>query len=182
MKFGTVKATRRLRPRRDGRESTLEVVEAYRSTDMVVLAALQRTHVEVGGLPAQHWALRVTLVFRKDGDEWCQVHRHADPLAPGISVEQAAVLARGPSQPMRRRVRNAAVVRAGAPIKAASRSPPFVNQALRYETDGAGLDWIVESLSSKTAIGASLTMPPCPDLLHPTRPSVLAHAALSCWA
>jgi ketosteroid isomerase-like protein len=81
---------------RNGQESALEVVEAYRSADMVVLAAIERTHVEVGGLPAQHWALRVTLVFRKDGDEWRQVHRHADPLAPGISVAQAAALARGP--------------------------------------------------------------------------------------
>lgn len=68
---------------RNGRESTFEVVEAYRSADMVVLAAIERKHVEVGGLPAQYWALRVTLVFRKDGDEWRQVHRHADPLAPG---------------------------------------------------------------------------------------------------
>jgi ketosteroid isomerase-like protein len=79
----------------NGRASTLEVVEAYRVADMVVLAAIERTHVEVGGLPAQHWALRVTLVFRKDGQAWHQVHRHADPLAPGISLEQAAALARG---------------------------------------------------------------------------------------
>jgi ketosteroid isomerase-like protein len=80
---------------RSGRESSLELVEAYRAGDMVVLAAIERTHVEVGGLAGQHWTLRVTLVFRKDGDEWRQVHRHADPLAPGISLEQAAALARG---------------------------------------------------------------------------------------
>ena len=82
---------------RNGRESSFELVEAYRSGDMVVLAAIERTHVEVGGLAGQHWALRVTLVFRKDGDQWRQVHRHADPLAPGISLEQAAALARGAS-------------------------------------------------------------------------------------
>jgi len=80
---------------RNGRESSLELVEAYRSGDMVVLAAIERTHVEVGGLAGQPWALRVTLVFRKDGDQWRQVHRHADPLAPGVSLEQAAALARG---------------------------------------------------------------------------------------
>ena len=82
---------------RNGRDSSLELVEAYRSGDMVVLAAIEHAHVEVGGLAGQHWALRVTLVFRKDGDQWRQVHRHADPLAPGISLEQAAALARGAS-------------------------------------------------------------------------------------
>jgi hypothetical protein len=37
----------------------------------------------------------VTLVFRRDGSEWRQVHRHADPLVHGISLEQLAALARG---------------------------------------------------------------------------------------
>lgn len=79
------------------RNGTLEqeVVQAYGSADMVVLALIERAHVEVGGLPAQDWSLRVTLVYRREGAEWRLVHRHADPLAPGISLEQAAVLARG---------------------------------------------------------------------------------------
>ncbi|MGK6308283.1 nuclear transport factor 2 family protein [Variovorax sp. DT-64] len=77
---------------RNGRDSTLEVVQAYRSADMVVIAAIERTHVEVGGLPGQDWALRVTLVFRKEKDQWMLAHRHADPLVEGISLEQAAAL------------------------------------------------------------------------------------------
>ena len=81
---------------RDGRDSTLELVQAYRSADLVVLAAIERTHVQVGDIPAQDWALRVTLVFRKDRGQWLLVHRHADALAGGISVAQAALLARGP--------------------------------------------------------------------------------------
>jgi ketosteroid isomerase-like protein len=80
---------------RNGRDSTLELVEAHHTAAMVVLVAIERTHVAVGDLPAQPWALRVTLVFRKDGSEWKQVHRHADSLAPGISIEQAAALTRG---------------------------------------------------------------------------------------
>jgi ketosteroid isomerase-like protein len=72
-----------------------EVVQTYGSADMVVLAIIERPHVEVGGLPAQDWALRVTLVYRRDGTEWHLVHRHADPLANGISLQQAAALARG---------------------------------------------------------------------------------------
>ena len=82
---------------RNGRDSTLELVHAYRAADMVVLAIIERTHVEVGGLEGQNWALRVTLVFRRDEDDWQLVHRHADPLVEGISLEQAASIARRPS-------------------------------------------------------------------------------------
>jgi len=35
------------------------------------------------------------LVFRRDGPEWRLVHRHADPLVKGVSLEQAAAIARG---------------------------------------------------------------------------------------
>ena len=78
--------------------SAQELLQAWTSDDMVVLATIERNHVEVGGLPAQDWALRVTLVYRRDGggngNEWRLVHRHADPLAGGISLEESAALAR----------------------------------------------------------------------------------------
>ena len=79
---------------REGRESTLELVQAYRADDLVVLAVIERTHVAVGAIPAQPWALRVTLVFRRQGARWLLAHRHADPLVEGISVEESAALAR----------------------------------------------------------------------------------------
>jgi ketosteroid isomerase-like protein len=72
-----------------------EVVETYVSADLVVLAVIERTRIAVGGLPAQDWPLRVTLVFRRDGADWRLAHRHADPLARGIGLGQAAALARG---------------------------------------------------------------------------------------
>ena len=75
-------------------EAELEVVQTYASGDMVVLVAIERQHGEVGGLPDQEWSLRVTLVFRHDGSGWRQVHRHADLLVHGISLEQLALLAR----------------------------------------------------------------------------------------
>lgn len=83
------------------RRGTLEqeLVQAYGSKDMVVLATIERAHVEVGGRPAQDWALRVTQVYRREGQAWRLAHRHADPLAPGISLEQAAALARGANPP-----------------------------------------------------------------------------------
>ena len=72
-----------------------EVVQTYASADMVVLAIVEHQHVEVGGLPAQEWPLRVTLVYCRAGSAWRLAHRHADPLVAGISLEQAAALARG---------------------------------------------------------------------------------------
>lgn len=78
-----------------GGEVKLELVTSYASPDLVVLAMIERQHGEVGGLADQDWSLRVTLVFRRDGDDWHLVHRHADPLVRRISLEQAAALARG---------------------------------------------------------------------------------------
>jgi len=72
-----------------------ELVQAYACADMVVLAIIERPHVEVGSLPAQDWALRVTLVYRRQGSHWRLAHRHADPLVAGVSVVEAAALARG---------------------------------------------------------------------------------------
>jgi ketosteroid isomerase-like protein len=76
-------------------QAELEVVATYTSGDLAVLVAIERQHGEVGGLPDQDWSLRVTLVFRRDGSTWQQVHRHADALVHGIGLEQLAALARG---------------------------------------------------------------------------------------
>jgi ketosteroid isomerase-like protein len=72
-----------------------EVVETYGSADMIVLVTIERVRGEVGGLQEQDWSLRVTQVYRREGAGWQLVHRHADPLANGIGLEQAAALARG---------------------------------------------------------------------------------------
>lgn len=74
---------------------TQEVVHAWEGANMAVLAVIERSRVEVGGLPAQDWALRVTLVYRRTTQGWALAHRHADPLAHGISLQHAAVLGRG---------------------------------------------------------------------------------------
>jgi ketosteroid isomerase-like protein len=78
-----------------GGEAELEVVAAYASGDLAVLVEIERQHGRVGGLPEQDLSLRVIWVFRREGPEWRQVHRHADPLVHGISLEQLADLARG---------------------------------------------------------------------------------------
>lgn len=78
---------------------TQELVTSWISPQMAVLATIERTSVEVGGLPAQDWALRVTQVYRREGEGWQLIHRHADPLSHGISLETAAALGRG-AQPL----------------------------------------------------------------------------------
>jgi len=72
----------------------MELVESYSSGDLAVLALIERSEAEVGGLPRQSWALRVTVVFRREAGTWRLVHRHADTLLGGISVEEAAAFAR----------------------------------------------------------------------------------------
>ena len=73
-----------------------EVVATWESGDLAVLVTIERVaHVEIGGLPAQDWGLRVTQVFRRTAKQWQLVHRHADPLVNKITVPQAAELARG---------------------------------------------------------------------------------------
>ncbi|NJS14622.1 MAG: nuclear transport factor 2 family protein [Sphingopyxis sp.] len=72
-----------------------EVVQAYGSADMIVLAIIEHGEGEVGGLPHQKWPLRVTLVYRREGTDWLLVHRHADPLVKGVTLQQSAALARG---------------------------------------------------------------------------------------
>jgi len=71
-----------------------KVIETYATRDMIVLVTIEHAYVEVGDLPPQDWRLRVTLVYRRDGNEWRLAHRHADPLVKGITLNQAALLAR----------------------------------------------------------------------------------------
>ncbi len=76
-------------------EGVVEMVESYASNDIVVLVMIERQHGEVGGLPDQDWSLRVTQVYRRHGEVWELVHRHADPLVRNIGLERTAALARG---------------------------------------------------------------------------------------
>ncbi|MGK9055691.1 YybH family protein [Neorhizobium petrolearium] len=80
---------------RDGRDARFDLIVSYRSDDMIVLVANEYAHVAVGSLPAQDWTLRVTLVFRRDADRWLLAHRHADPLAAGISLKDAGQITLG---------------------------------------------------------------------------------------
>jgi ketosteroid isomerase-like protein len=82
-----------------GGEGDFELEQRYASGDLAVLVGVERQHGPVGGLPAQDWSLRVTLVFRREESEWRLVHRHADALVREITMEQLSLLARGSVEP-----------------------------------------------------------------------------------
>ncbi|WP_309665736.1 nuclear transport factor 2 family protein [Tabrizicola sp.] len=75
--------------------TSLEVIAAHSSVDMIVLVVVERQHGLVGGLPPQDWSLRVTLVYRRNGADWLLVHRHADPLVQPITLDQLSIIVRG---------------------------------------------------------------------------------------
>ncbi len=78
-----------------GGEADFEVHQTYASGDLAVVVGVERQRGVVGDLPEQDYSLRLTLVFRREGSDWVQVHRHADALAHEISFEKLAALARG---------------------------------------------------------------------------------------
>jgi ketosteroid isomerase-like protein len=78
-----------------GGETTVEIDAAYVGEELAVLAVVERQSGKVGELPEQDWSLRVTLVFRRESDEWRLVHRHADALVHPIDWDTLARLARG---------------------------------------------------------------------------------------
>jgi ketosteroid isomerase-like protein len=80
-------------------DGDFELDQQYASGDLAVLVGVERQHGTVGGLPDQDWSLRVTLVFRRENSDWRLVHRHADALVHEITMEQLALLARGPGEP-----------------------------------------------------------------------------------
>jgi ketosteroid isomerase-like protein len=77
-----------------GGTAELELVQSYAATGLVVLVLIERQWLAVAGLPEQEWSLRVTLVWRRQRDQWQLVHRHADPLVRDIGLERAAEIAR----------------------------------------------------------------------------------------
>ena len=51
-----------------GGDTSFDVFASYASGDLAVLVATERQHGTVFDLPSQEWSLRLTLVFRRDGD------------------------------------------------------------------------------------------------------------------
>jgi ketosteroid isomerase-like protein len=65
-----------------GGKSTFEVLQMAASGGIAYWAGIQRSTVRMQGkAEAIPMDLRVTEVFRREGDDWKLVHRHADSLA-----------------------------------------------------------------------------------------------------
>jgi ketosteroid isomerase-like protein len=75
-------------------EARLEHVETHAWGDTIVLVMIERQHGRVGGQPDQNLSMRVTHVYRRDGSDWLLVHRHADPLATPLPMEDLSALLR----------------------------------------------------------------------------------------
>lgn len=73
---------------RDGEPIRFERVSEYETPDLAYIVEIERTIAKVGGSeePAPI-ALRVTTVFRREGESWKIVHRHADPITTPRPVE-----------------------------------------------------------------------------------------------
>lgn len=58
-----------------------EVIKVMTADDLVVVVMVEHNTVLFEGRSEPHpWILRTTQVFRREGETWLRLHRHADPL------------------------------------------------------------------------------------------------------
>jgi ketosteroid isomerase-like protein len=66
---------------RDGSIRGFEEVSRYSTADLGYVVQIERAQARLAGADDMSpIALRVTLIFRREGDTWRVVHRHADPI------------------------------------------------------------------------------------------------------
>ena len=67
---------------RDGTFTRSDTVAEYVSDDLAVLMEMESWTVKFSGKQdLDSFDLRVTTTFRREGDDWKLIHRHADPIA-----------------------------------------------------------------------------------------------------
>ncbi len=94
-----------------GGEAQVDVVQSYVSGDFVVLVLVERQHGKVGGLPDQDWSLRVTMLFRREGDDrrvarrsagrggpHIATHPRSDGVGPATGAPASVLLGRSPAR------------------------------------------------------------------------------------
>lgn len=76
-----------------GGSGRCELVRSIAGGELLVLVMIERNQVAFAGRTQPHaWTLRTTQVFRRDGDRWLRLHRHADPLLNRRSLEETLAL------------------------------------------------------------------------------------------
>lgn len=64
-----------------------EEVSRYATPDLAYVLEVERVETQLANaIEVQRISLRVTSVFRREGDTWKVAHRHADPLTSGRPV------------------------------------------------------------------------------------------------
>ena len=72
-----------------GAENHFEILQMAARDGIGYWVGLQRATARIRGeVEAMPFDLRVTEVFRREGDDWKLVHRHADPLAKSEKMEK----------------------------------------------------------------------------------------------
>lgn len=74
----------------DGSMRGIEEVSRYSTPDLGYVVEIERAQARVPGIEGMsRISLRVTMVFRREGDAWKVVHRHADPILTPRSISTA---------------------------------------------------------------------------------------------
>lgn len=65
-----------------------EEISRYATADLGYVVRIERTQARVdGSAEVMPLALRVTLIFRREGDGWKLAHRHADPITSSRPIQ-----------------------------------------------------------------------------------------------
>ena len=79
----------------DGR-AEVEFAQTIVAGDVVCLVAVERNVVCFDDqTEPRRWDLRATMIFRRDGDKWTMLHRHADPCLQHRGLEDTLALMDG---------------------------------------------------------------------------------------
>ncbi len=75
---------------RDGSVRGFDEVSRYSTPDLGYVVQLERTQARLpGDEDMVRFALRVTMIFRREGDTWKVAHRHADPITTARPISTA---------------------------------------------------------------------------------------------
>ena len=76
-----------------GGTSIAELVNSHECGDLIVLVMTERGEARFDGYDEpQAWSLRVTQIYKRLGDDWMIVHRHADPLVERRTMPETIAL------------------------------------------------------------------------------------------
>jgi ketosteroid isomerase-like protein len=65
----------------DGKVSGFDEVSRFVTADLGYVVRIERGQAHIDGSPEPvPYSLRVTMIFRREGETWTIAHRHADPI------------------------------------------------------------------------------------------------------